>query len=121
MPDPDEELITIAEFSDEHYSSDSDIHDSWDSIAFPRDYNTNENNDNTEEEKNDTPDHTSIQNVTDESEADRALIEELFPHDPNNPWDYDTVIEVESDTTLPTESYDSESQSSQDSTMPPLM
>ena len=57
MPDSDEELLSIAEFDfpDEDSSSDSDSHDSWDSIAYPKDLNP----------YTDLPDHTSIQDVTD--------------------------------------------------------
>ena len=49
------------------------------------------------------------------------LIEELFAYCPSRPWDHETVREVDSDATLPTESSDSASQSSNYSTMHPLM
>ena len=35
-PHPDDELFTIAKYSESSYYSDSDSHDTFDSIAFPR-------------------------------------------------------------------------------------
>ena len=59
MPDSDESLFTIAEFDfpDNDSSTSSESHDSWESIAYPKDLNP----------YTDLPDHTIIQDVTDES------------------------------------------------------
>ena len=121
-------MYTLAEFDfTDGDSSDSDSHDTYESISFPKDFNPYTylptdaiSPDTTDESKceDDTP-HL----VLDASEAARRerQIEEIFAYDPRRPWDYDTVREVESDATLPTESSDSSSQSSYDSAMPLLI
>ena len=62
MPYSDESLFTIAEFGspDGDSSSISDSHDTWESIAYPKDFNP----------YTDLADHASIQDVTDESKGE---------------------------------------------------
>ena len=61
VPDSDESLYTLAEFDFPNgNSSDSDSHDTYDSIVYPKDFNP----------YTDLPTDASIQDITDESKGE---------------------------------------------------